>query len=90
MIEYAQTSRYYHITENPDLVQTDLVNLNLPFSTTTVRVTERNRPELIAQRIYNNPNYWWVICMFNGIQDPTLLPAGLVLKCPVLDKSPRE
>ena len=76
MIEYTQTSRYYHIFEDPALVQTDLYVLNLPYTETTVREGEENRPELISQRIYNNPHYWGVICHYNGIIDPENIPLG--------------
>ena len=89
MIEYTQTSRYYHILEDPDLVQTDLSVMNLPYTETTVKEGEQNRPELIAQRIYNNPHYWWVICQYNGIIDPDNIPVGLVIRYPNLVKSPR-
>lgn len=89
MIEYTQTSRYYHILEDPSLVQTDLSVLNLPYTETTVKEGEQNRPELIAQRIYNNPHYWWVICQYNGIIDPENIPQGLVIRYPTLVQSPR-
>ena len=89
MIEYTQTSRYYHIFENPDIVQTDLSILNLPFTETTVRSGEQNNPEILSQRIYNNPHYWWVICQFNGITDPDNIPLGMVIRYPTLTEPPR-
>lgn len=90
MKQYAPTSRYYNITENPDIIQTDLIVMSLPYTTTTVHIEEKNSPELLAQRVYNNPHYWWVICQYNGIQNPDILPVGLEVKCPVLVNSPRE
>ena len=90
MIEYSVTSRYYHINEDPQITQIDLTVLNLPFTTTTVRRGEQNCPELLSQRVYNNPNYWWVICQFNGILDPSLMPIGLEVKCPIITRAPRE
>lgn len=36
---------------------------------------------LIAQKVYNAPALWWLICVTNNIQDPTYFPkAGTVLK----------
>jgi len=36
---------------------------------------------LIAQKVYNAPALWWLICCTNNIQDPTYFPkAGTVLK----------
>ena len=90
MIDYSQTSRYFGITEDPDLVQTDLVVLNPQFTETTVRINEVNSPEILSQRIYNNPNYWWVICQYNGILDPKILPYGKKIRYPHLVKPPRE
>lgn len=91
MIEYQQTSRYYKITEDENIVQTDLVVLNMPYTETTVRRGEEYNPEILSQRIYNNPNYWWVICQYNGILDPKVeLYLGKKIRFPTLTKSPRE
>lgn len=90
MIDYTFTSRYYHINEDPSIIQIDLINMNLPYTETYVRKSEENRPALVAQRVYNNPNYWWVICQYNGILDPKILPNGTLLRIPNLTKAPRE
>lgn len=89
-LNYSHNSRYYRISENEDITQTDLIILNLPYTVTTVRENEVNKPEILAQRVYNNPHYWWVICQFNGILNPDLIPLGLEIRCPNLTKSPRE
>ena len=90
MSEYAITSRYYHIMEDPELVQTDLIILNTPYTETTVRLGEQNNPEILSQRIYNNPHYWWVICQYNGIIDPDNIPAGMKIKYPTITNPPRD
>lgn len=90
MKEYKQTSRYYHITEDPNIIQTDLIVMNVPYTLVKVKLEEKNKPELLAQRVYNNPHYWWVICQFNGIQNPDNIPVGLELKIPTLVNPPRE
>lgn len=90
MIEYSTTSRYYKIKEEQSIIQIDLINLNLPYQETVVRSIEVNNPELLSQRVYNNPHYWWVICQFNGIIDPKNIPLGMKIKYPILTNSPRE
>lgn len=91
MIEYTQTSRYYKIVEVDNVLQTDLTVLNVSYTETTVRRGEENNPEILSQRIYNNPNYWWVICQYNGIIDPKNdLPLGKKIRFPNITKSPRE
>ena len=90
MSEYTPNSRYYHIKEDPYLVQTDLIIFNTTFTETTVRSGEQNNPEIIAQRVYNNPHYWWVICQYNGIIDPKNIPLGMKIRCPNITVPPRE
>ena len=90
MSEYQPTSRYYGIKENPDLIQTDLVILNTEFTETTVRNGEQNNPEILSQRIYNNPHYWWVICQYNGIIDPDNIPLNMKIRYPKITVPPRE
>lgn len=39
----------------------------------------------IALDAYNNPVYYWILCDFNGIQDPFKEPeVGMYIKIPVL------
>jgi hypothetical protein len=48
---------------------------------TVVRSPEENRPDLIAQRVYDDPDLWWFIMWFNGICDPwNDLRSGVALK----------
>ena len=62
MIEYRSNSRYFGIKENMNVIQEDLVNMNVDFTEVVVLVEEENNIELVSQRCYNNPSYWWVIC----------------------------
>lgn len=55
----------------------DLSSLDLPslsneeeYQWTVVKSTETCRPDLIAFRIYGNPDLWWIIIWINGISDP--------------------
>ena len=41
------------------------------------------RPDLIANKAYGNPQLWWAIYEFNGIRDPLFeLREGMVLRIP--------
>ena len=82
MIEYRSNSRYFGIKENMNVIQEDLVNINVDFTEAVVLVEEENNIELVSQRCYNNPSYWWVICRFNGILNPCNIPIGLKLRIP--------
>lgn len=82
MIEYRSNSRYFGIKENMNVIQEDLVNINVDFTEVVVLVEEENNIELVSQRCYNNPSYWWVICRFNGILNPCNIPIGLKLRIP--------
>ena len=42
-----------------------------------------NRAPSIAHEVYGDEKYWWVICLFNGILDPTRdMTVGLRLRIP--------
>lgn len=90
MITYSQTSRYYGIKEEDGIIQTDLITMNTSFLETTVRSGEQGQPELLSQRVYGNPNYWWVICRYNGIIDPAGMWEGLKIRYPDITRPPRE
>jgi hypothetical protein len=48
-----------------------------------VTADEIARPDLIAYRVYKDPNLWWVIALRNNIGFPLIdLTAGTVLTCP--------
>lgn len=45
-----------------------------------------NRPDLISYSVYNSPDYWWMICKFNGICDVfSELVSGVVIDIPSLE-----
>lgn len=65
--------------------------LNLPQDTgdTTVVINQEliNRPDLIAQAAYGNPDLWWVIFEYNGIIDPLFdLKVGQSLTIPDINR----
>lgn len=38
--------------------------------THVVTAEEENRPDLLAKRLYNSEDYWWLIYWMNGVTDP--------------------
>jgi hypothetical protein len=53
----------------------------------TITADIANRPDLISQKAYGNPELWWVIYEFNGIRDPMFdLKPGTVLRIPELER----
>ena len=86
MSDYKSNSRYYGIKEDIDLLQEDLINMNVSYEETIVMSGEKDSIELVSQRCYNNPSYWWVICRFNGILNPCNIPVGLKLRIPDIQK----
>lgn len=47
---------------------------------------EKHRPDLVAYRVYNDPNLFWAIALRNNIAMPLIdMTAGLVLTCPHID-----
>jgi hypothetical protein len=42
------------------------------------------RLDQIASRCYGDPGYWRLLAAFNNLDDPTAMPAGLVLRIPPL------
>lgn len=46
------------------------------------RVTEQdlNRLDIISEKFYNTPKYWWLIALTNDIIDPFYVPTDMTLK----------
>ena len=57
-------------------------DLNKTTASFTHIVQERETLDSLALKYYNNPTYWWVIAMFNNIQDA--LVSNLKEEYPVL------
>lgn len=46
-----------------------------------------DRPDLVASKAYDNPDLWWVIYEFNGIQNPLEdLNIGDILRVPDISR----
>lgn len=50
----------------------------------TVSLDDENRLDIISNRYYGTPRYWWVIALANEIIDPFDIPIGMYLRIPSL------
>lgn len=48
----------------------------------TVKSEERHNGPLLSYNVYNNPDYWRVIMVYNGIIDMFALKEGMRIKIP--------
>lgn len=82
--KYDQNSRYYNVDMTYDLPQDNLLKQNYDYYTVTVLANESGRLDIVSNRVYNTPVYWWIIARFNAIINPETAIAGTVLKIPRL------
>lgn len=47
-----------------------------------VEHSEVNRLDIIAQKYYGFPNYWWAIALANNMIDPFVVNEGVMLRIP--------
>lgn len=43
------------------------------------------RPDAISYLIYGDPQYWWILLMYNGILDVSGISTGTVISYPSID-----
>ena len=76
---------YYYHTLDDKYIYGTTSHLSDDNLYTLYTVKQNDTWDKIALDAYNNPVYYWIICDFNGVQDPFLEPAvGLQIKIPVL------
>jgi len=51
----------------------------------TVTLSEEDRIDKVSYKVFGNTRLWWVICIYNKIENPYDLPMGFVLKIPSLE-----
>lgn len=59
--------------------------LNLPVNGEYLIQGNVERPEAISYLIYGDPQYWWVLLMYNGINDVNGIATGTTISYPSLD-----
>jgi len=57
----------------------------LDFLDNNLTKIDRKRPDIISYRNYRTVDYWWVICLVSGIEDPFFdLTIGRIVTIPNL------
>lgn len=79
------TFPYYYDMDNNKYVYGTTAQLKDNTIHSIYVVKARDTLDTIALYFYNNPTYFWVICLFNHIRDPyKKLEVGTELKIPTL------
>jgi hypothetical protein len=68
--QYTETANQYTVDEE----STDIYH--------EVQNEEENRLDIISNKYYNTPDYYWVIAMANDLVDPFIIKVGDVLRIP--------
>ena len=57
------------------------------FSKFNTQRIQSSRPDLLSQKAYGTPKYWWLICAVNNISDPfeQIIP-GKTIKLPIIQR----
>lgn len=76
-IQDSETKNIYHETWFQKII--DKSNEDEYF---TVSIAEEGRLDIIANKYYNTPRFWWVIALANNIIDPFDVPVDTVLRIP--------
>ena len=85
--ERFDTSKFFEFTDNFDPLTSRFVNTvkNLPEKQKFYVQSEEGRPDVISHRVYGDTQYWWIILLYNDIDDVDNLTIGRVLSLPVVD-----
>jgi len=59
-------------TAELDFLDNNLTKLSITRTPSYYRLNsiDRKRPDIISYKNYNTVNYWWIICLVSGIEDP--------------------
>lgn len=75
----------------PDWLSARYVDLHekvLQFFFHTVTETDLGQPDQIAYKYYNDSNWWWMLCSYNGIVNPmTDMYLGQRIRIPALHQA---
>lgn len=85
-MKYLYSSRFQNASEENGLYLENADILNLPFYNFEVKESQRDRLDLVAYEVYNNPLLWWLIARFNGIFDVSRITPGLSLRIPLISE----
>lgn len=80
-------ARFMEYTDNYDPLTSSMFDriTSLPQSGEYVVQGEDGRPDLLSQAIYSDPQYWWILLMYNRIIDYRNVVTGQAIRFPAID-----
>lgn len=83
-------TKFYHTTIVDGVKEVDFLYNTLSAFVEThtpsyyrVNVHDVSQPDLISKKMYDTERFWWVICLFNQIENPLEdIEEGTILKIP--------
>jgi len=83
-------TKFYHVLTTDDIQELDFLWNTLSKIDTTyvpgyyrVSVIDLLRPDLISYKVYGTVDFWWIILLVNGIDNPLSdLKEGMILEIP--------
>jgi len=73
---FKRTNFLSQATNADDIIEYDLIlnnwdlfDITQPVTFDTVQYGDIQRPDVLSYRIYGQPQYWWILCKFNQIDD---------------------
>ena len=88
--EYDKVSRYQvlRVIEDKDMYLETYNQVKVPVTESDsyhiVTESEVNRLDIISNKYYNTPNYWWMIALANEFIDPFIVNEGVMIRIPSL------
>ena len=80
-------SKFLEFTDNFDPLTSRFYNTvkNLPEKQKYFVQSEEGRPDMISYSAYGDTQYWWIILLYNDIDDVDDLTIGRILSLPQVD-----
>ena len=85
MVEATATGELIDSVKELDFLWNSLTSFTLKYNPSYYRVLDSDlmRPDRISDKSYGTPNFWWIICLINEIDNPLIdLQVGQILKIP--------
>lgn len=80
--------KFFNYTDNFDPIDSDFIyNIKSLALGGKIKITaEVGRPDRLSYKIYNTYEYWWVIMLYNDIQNVDDITSGMTLDYPDSDE----
>jgi hypothetical protein len=85
IVKASVTGKSKDTMEELDFLWNPLTAFELTYDPTYYRVAGSDimRPDTISYNAYGTPDFWWIICLINSIDNPLIdMQVGQILKIP--------